>query len=159
MPASRWVPVVSVPCAVSVLSSCSGDDDKGSIDPTSTPSASTSAAAGANEATSRTCKVDVTVTGTVQVAWKGKGTAQTGGSGPKAIYLAEQDGAQLVAYAGGGDIPTSANFTKGEDTYSTASGDASGLELTRSGRGADMDADAAGVDPRSKVHITASFDC
>lgn len=148
---------MSVLCAMSVLSACSGGDAK--PDKNADPTTSSTPSKSSQVEISAVCRVKVAVTGSVEVSWTGRGTSQTMGSGPAAFYSAAHDGSQIAVYAKGEDFPTSANITSGQDTFTTPLGDDTGLDVKASGQSARVDADAVGIAPDAKVHITASFDC
>lgn len=148
---------MSVLCAMSVLSSCSGDDTPESAGKSASPSSGSSS--GAKETVTRKCKVTVSVTGAVEASWKGKGTSMTMNSGPSALYRAEDGKNQISLYAKGEDFATSANVTVGSDTFTTPPGETGGLKANKLGKSGSVDADVVGVKPGSKAHLTASFDC
>lgn len=147
---------MSVLCAVSVLSSCGGDDP--AKKPDATPSASSSHAQDPGAQKTRTCKVEVAVTGAATVSWTGKGTSRTASSGPRATYTATHGKAQISVYSDGQDFTASANVTIGQDTYTTPPADSTGVDARGNGKGAELDADTTGTKGQT-AHVTASFDC
>jgi hypothetical protein len=155
MRASRGFLAVSSLCLVVALTACSGDSDESAgAEPGSAASSSTQASSETNG-----CRAEVEVTGAVQDSWTGKATVTTMDSGPAALYRASHGKTQVNVYAAGDDFPTSANVSQGEQTFTTPQGDETGVDAQGSGKGATVDADAAGVDPGSKVHLTATFTC
>jgi len=152
---TRALPVVTVLCLASALSACSGEDSKGDA---ATPSARSSAAQPAKQ-TDCTAKVDLT--GDVRASFEGKGFAITQStSGPPAFYQAAGKGFSISLYAeGNGFKDASAVVTaKKKVTYTTQPGSGD-VEVDASGKGGQVDADAAGIKPGSLVHVKASFDC
>jgi hypothetical protein len=140
---------------MAALTACSGDsDDQAGAEPDSAASSSSKAS---SETTG--CRAEVEVTGAVQDSWTGKATVTTMESGPGALYRAAHGKTQVNVYAAGDDFPSSANVSQGQQTFTTPQGDQAGVEAQRNGKGASVDADAAGVDPESKAHITATFTC
>src|SRR6476469_4661778 len=132
MRSSRLLLPVSALCLAGLLAGCSGGDDAtaGAAGSTSTSSASgsPSAAAPVGKKAQRTCDVEVEVTGSVQASWKGKGTSLRMTSGPDAIYRSQHGKSQVVVYSSGKDFKTSANFTQGQQTFTTPLGDATGID-------------------------------
>jgi hypothetical protein len=154
MRASRGFLAVSSFCLLAALTACSGDsDDKASAEPDGASSSSKPS----SETTG--CRAEVEVTGAVQDSWSGKATVTSMDSGPAALYRASHGDTQVNVYAAGDDFPTSANVTQGEQTFTTPQGSAEGLDAQGNGKGATVDADAAGVDPSSTVHVNATFTC
>lgn len=155
MRSTRLLLAASTLCLASTLAACSGGDDEPSAD----KSASASKSAEAGQQVTRKCTAKVEVTGSVQASWTGKGTSMRMTSGPKAIYRADHGDGEIVLYAAGKDFATTANFTQGNQTFTTQLGDDSGLDIAGSGRKASVEADAVGVDPGANAHLVASFDC
>ena len=156
MRSSRLLLAVSAICLASTLTACGGGDDKPDAGSSPTGSATKGDDAGK---VNRTCKAEVEVTGSVAASWTGKGTSMRMTSGPQAIYRAEKGDAQIVLYAPGKDFETTANFTQGDQTFTTQLGDKTGLDIAGSGRSATVDADAVGVKPDDAAHLSATFHC
>jgi len=141
--------------ALSLEAGCSDDSDSPEAEGTSP-----TAAKGENAGTkSRDCKVDVAVSGDVEVTWKGKGQAQVQKSAsPPAFYQASKGKNSLSVYAEGEDFERSAVVTVTGNTYTTEQG-ADGVDARPNGKGATVDADASGVEPDSQVRVVATFTC
>lgn len=162
----RAVRLLSVPalCLLLTLTACSGDDDEPDGD------SSSSAGAEADDDGERTkdkpvgdvqrvCQAVVDVTGTVEASWEGPGNVRLTSDGERAVYESLDADARVVIYSAGGDFETaSANFSDGEQTYTTPLGDGTGLKAKVNGKSASADAQAAGIEG-DPVQISADFTC
>lgn len=151
---------MSVLCAVSVLSSCSGSDSSDSKPEASSSASPTKGSSQDPKAQkTRECKVEVALTGAVEASWTGKGSSRTASSGPDATYTAKHGKTQLAVYSDGKDFTASANVTVGQDTFTTPPADSTGITARGNGKGAELDADLSGIDAGNKTHVTATFTC
>lgn len=140
------------------LSACGGSDSDGGDGPSARQtlsSAQESARQQAEDAFERDCTVHVEATGSVTASWDGTGTV-TNASGVT-TYQATDGDKQLWAYAGNGDIPTSANVTVDGATYTTSDA-GTGLDIAGNGTGAKIDSDTDGIE-QTGPHLVATFDC
>ncbi len=108
---------------------------------------------------SRTCVVDVGVTGATEERWVGAAQVRVTSDGERAVYESEMGDARIAAYSAGGDVETaSAIFSEGDETYTTAIDDQTGLEVKANGKGAAVRATAFGQ-LGGEVRIIATFTC
>lgn len=108
---------------------------------------------------SRTCVVEVEVTGATEDGWTGAARVRVTSDGERAVYESEMGDARIAAYSAGGDVENaSAIFSEGDETYATAIEDRTGLEVRANGRGATVSAPAFGQ-LGDEVRITAAFTC
>ena len=152
---SRSLPVLAALCLASGLTACSSQDSKSDADaPSARPSPTMT------EEARTDCQVQVTLTGDVDRTFKGKGFATTKNtSGPPAFYQAAGKGFSISLYSeGNGFKDASAVVTVKKVTYTTQPGSGD-VEVDASGKGGQVDADAAGIKPDAAVHVKASFDC
>lgn len=173
MQSPRWFVALTALCLAGLLGSCSGDDgDDGDADKDASSSpgqGATSADPGdaktsdapVGDVTSR-CRATVTVTGAVEVSWKGPGSVRTpsqpGADGPKAVYVSAHGGNVVSLYSEGKNFLVSANFATDEVAFTTAPGDETGIDIGPRGKAAEVDADMVGIEEPG-VHVVASFDC
>jgi hypothetical protein len=165
--------LISVPvlCLMLALTACSGDGDDDDKEPGDASSSSQSAengeggegGAGAEPEPvgdiQRVCEAEVDVTGAVEASWEGDATVRLTSDGERAVYEALDGDARVAIYSAGGDFETpSANFTQGDETFTTPLGEKEGLKAKVNGKSASADAEAAGI-AGDTVQIKASFTC
>jgi hypothetical protein len=159
-------------CLVLSLAACSGDDDD--KDPGDAASSSQAGDSGEDDEGAegddvaeqepvgdieRVCQAQVEVTGALQAAWEGDAKVRLTSDGERAVYQATNGDQRLAIYSAGGDFETpSANFTQGDQTFTTPLGDKTGLKAKVNGKSASADAEAAGIEGDT-VQISASFTC
>jgi len=165
--------LISVPvlCLLLALSACSGDGDDDDKEPGDASSSSQFAedGEGGEEGEGaeqepvgdiqRVCEAEFDVTGSVDASWEGDATVRLTSDGERAVYEALDGDARVAIYSAGGDFETpSANFTQGDETYTTPLGGREGLTAKVNGKSASADAEAAGI-AGDTVQIKASFTC
>jgi hypothetical protein len=152
MTASRWIPVVSVLCAVGALSSCSGDNGGGNgADGSDSPPTSASTVEARNG-----CTADVEITGALRQSWSGKAFSITENQRGPVQYSTTKGKLTLAVLGAEGDFDALANLTTPKGIYTSQGGT---VEADDKGGGAKVDADATGVGAGKGIHVTASFDC
>jgi hypothetical protein len=150
---TRSLLALSTLVLATTLAACSGDDGKSEAS-TAKPSPTMT------EEARTDCDVQVTLTGDVKASWKGQGFATTQNtSGPPAFYQAAGKGFTISLYSkGNGFDNASAVVTAKKVTYTTQPGSGD-VQVDDSGKGGQVDADAAGIKPDAVVHVKASFSC
>lgn len=139
-----------------LLVGCSGSDEEDAEGGATSPT--TSATAPVDDET-RTCDVELTVSGAVEASWSGEGTSTRPPSGsPEAFYTAEWKDGSVQVFSEGGDITSSATVAVGDAAFATAPGDAQGLEVLGDGETASVDATVLGTDG-AEATLVADFTC
>jgi hypothetical protein len=143
--------------ALSFMAGCSDDGDAPADDAPASQAEQGSPPADAKPSKDRSCRAEIEVTGAVQAAWQGPASSRTT-SGNGAVYTAEKGGSTLTLYSETDDYGSSVNFRGNGAQYATLAGEATGLDIARSGKAASAstDVEAEGKEP---IHVEASFTC
>ncbi len=150
-------------CLVMSAAACGSDGVAGETEPEAVSTAGGGSVAPSPLAPmgdiSRTCVVEVEVTGATEDGWAGAARVRVTSDGERAVYESEMGDARIAAYSAGGDVETaSAIFSEDDETYTTAVDDKTGLEVKANGRGAAVSAPAFSQ-LGDEVQITATFTC
>lgn len=141
---------MSVLCAMSVLSSCSGDDTPESAGKSASPS-STSTVEARNG-----CTADVELTGAVKKKWSGDAFSITENQSGPVQFRTVKGKFSLVVFGADDAFDALASLSTPKGGYTTQGGK---VEVDDKNGGAEIDADATPSGAGKSVHITASFDC
>lgn len=155
----------SLTLAVSLLlltpvAGCGGDDQDPGRSPSTRSDQSRSGGPSGVRTKVRDCQVSVTLSGAVAQSLRGAGRAiYDNQTGPKAFYQFTKGDTSVQVYSEGKDFTASVVISTKSGSFTSEPG-TEGLDVSTTGRSAEVDSDTVGLDKNSEgVHVQATYTC